>query len=487
MLGEVALWSFVVLLITGILLTLWFDPSMAEVEYHGSYDQLRGVTVSRAYASTLELSFDVRGGLLLRQIHHWAAMLFIAGMLIHLMRVFSTGAFRKPREVTFAVGITMLVVGTLEGFVGYSLPDDLLSGTGLRIADGLIRAVPVIGSYASMLLFGGEFPGDNIVPRLYIAHVLLLPGLLLILIAVHLLLLVYHKHTHWPGPGRRDENVVGYPFLPTYMAKTGGFFFIVFGTTAVMGGLLSINPIWKYGPYDPAKVTAGSQPDWYMGFLEGLLRVMPGWETQMFGYTVSWNVFVPGVIAPTLMLLALLSYPFVESRMTGDRAEHHVLQRPREAPTRTAFLVAMVVLYGLLWAAGGNDVLALVFSLDVNEITYAVRALVIVGPPIAFVIARWCCLSLQHADSEVKAHGVPTGVITRSRDGGYSEAHLGVSDVMAAPDTPSEEVHEAPPPPVSPAAFEGIRNERRQRVYRSWFGRPGPRRKRGQLAEEQAD
>lgn len=487
MLGEIALWNFVVLLITGVLLTLWFDPSMAEVEYNGSYDQLRGVTVSRAYASALELSFDVRGGLLLRQIHHWAAMLFIAGMLVHFIRVFSTGAFRKPREVTFIVGITMLVVGMLEGFVGYSLPDDLLSGTGLRIADGLIRSIPVVGAYASLLVFGGEFPGDNIVPRFYIAHVLLLPGLLLILVTLHLMLLVYHKHTHWPGPGRCDENVVGYPFLPTYMAKTGGFFFVVFGTTAVMGGLLSINPIWKYGPYDPAKVTAGSQPDWYMGFLEGLLRVMPGWETEVFGYTVSWNVFVPGVIVPSLMLLALLSYPFVEARITGDTAEHHVLQRPRAAPTRTAFLVAMIVLYGLLWAAGGNDVLALVFSLDVNQITYAVRALVIVGPPIAFVITRWWCLSLQHEDSEVEAHGFATGVILRSRAGGYSERHLTGPDVAATPDATNKDEYEPDVPDVSEAAFDGPHGARGRRGSSARVRRPSLRRKQGSVASGRTD
>ena len=237
MLGEIALWSFVVLLLTGTFLTLWFKPSMGEVVYNGSYDQLRGVSMSEAYASTIDISFDVRGGLLMRQMHHWAAMLFVASMLVHLMRVFFTGAFRKPRELNWVIGCLLLMLGTLEGFTGYSLPDDLLSGTGIRAADGFVKSIPVVGTYVSFFLFDGEFPGDAIISRLYTAHVLLIPGVLLALIGAHMLLLVFHKHTQWPGPGRTNDNVVGYPLLPVYTAKAGGFFFIVFGVTALMGGL----------------------------------------------------------------------------------------------------------------------------------------------------------------------------------------------------------------------------------------------------------
>src|SRR5262245_9005834 len=386
MLGEIALWSFIVLLLTGVFLTLWFQPSMAEVTYEGSYDQLRGVPMSEAYASTLDISFDVRGGLLMRQMHHWAAMLFIAAMLVHMMRVFLTGAFRKPRELNWVIGGLLILLGILEGFAGYSLPDDLLSGTGLRIADGLVKATPVLGTYMSFFMFGGEFPGDDIIPRLYIVHVLLIPGLLLALIGAHMLLLVFHKHTQWPGPGRTEKNVVGYPMLPVYAAKAGGFFFIVFGVTALMGGLLSINPVWKYGPYDPSKVTAGSQPDWYMGIAEGLLRIMPGIETHLWGHTLSWNIFIPGQLMPIVLLTIVLSWPFLEAWVTGDKREHHLLQRPRNAPTRTAFLAAMISIYGLLWAAGGNDILAVVFHLNLNHITYFMRVAVFVVPVLVFML-----------------------------------------------------------------------------------------------------
>ncbi|HYG92659.1 MAG TPA: cytochrome b N-terminal domain-containing protein [Nocardioides sp.] len=431
MLGEIALWSFVILLLTGTFLTLWFDPSMAEIQYDGSYDPLRGVHMSAAFASTLDISFDVRGGLLMRQMHHWAAMIFIAAMMIHLLRVYFTGAFRKPREVNWVIGCLLLLIGTIEGFTGYSLPDDLLSGTGVRAADGFMKASPVIGSYMSFLLFGGEFPGGEIIPRFYVLHILLLPGILLALITAHLILVVYHKHTQWPGPGKTEENVVGPPLLPIYMAKAGGFFFIVFGVVALMGGLFSINNVWKYGPYDPSKVTAGSQPDWYMGWPDGLLRIIPPWETHIWGVTLSWNIMLPILIMPPLMIGLLAALLFLESWITGDKREHHLLQRPRNAPTRTGIMVALMTFYGLSWAAGGNDIIAIKLHLSINQITYFLRAAVILGPIIAFIITRRWCISLQRHDREKLLHGYETGVIVRSPDGGYSEKHLPISEAAA--------------------------------------------------------
>ena len=474
MLGEIALWSFVILLLTGTFLTLWFKPSMAEVVYDGSYDQLRGLHMSEAYASTLEISFDIRGGLLMRQMHHWSAMLFIAAMFVHMMRVFFTGAFRKPRELNWVIGALLLMLGILEGFAGYSLPDDLLSGTGLRIADGLVKAIPVLGTYVSFFMFGGEFPGDDIVSRLYAVHILLLPGLLLALIGAHMLLLVYHKHTQWPGPGRTNDNVVGFPMLPVYAAKAGGFFFIVFGVTALMGGLMTINPIWLYGPYDPSKVTAGSQPDWYMGVAEGLLRIMPGWETEIFGSTISWNVLIPGLVAPGIIFGVVVMYPFIEAWITGDKREHHLLQRPRNAPTRTAFLTAMMTLYGLLWAAGGNDILAVVFNLNLNYITWFMRIAIFVGPVIAFIIARRWCISLQRQDEARLLHGYETGVIMRSPEGAYAERHLPIDadDAYTLTARDRDQVHEIP----QGVDENGVKapNSRagtlRAKLSRYWFG-----------------
>ncbi len=429
MLGEIALWSFVVLLLTGTFLTLWFRPSMGEIVYNGSYDQLRGLPMSEAYASTLNISFDVRAGLLMRQMHHWAAMLFIAAMIVHLMRVYFTGAFRKPRELNWVIGCLLLLLGTLEGFTGYSLPDDLLSGTGIRAADGFMKSMPVVGTYMSFFLFGGEFPGDSIIPRLYTVHVLLIPGILLALIAAHMLLLVYHKHTQWPGPGRTNDNVVGYPMLPVYAAKAGGFFFIVFGVTALMGAFLSINPVWRYGPYNPSEVTAGSQPDWYMGWPDGALRIMPGSETHLFGFTLSWNVFLPIIVLPGLMFTILLMLPFIEAWITGDKRDHHLLQRPRNAPTRTALMVALMTFYGLLWAAGGNDIIAITFHLSINQITYFMRAGGVrrTGDRVHRSRAAGASRCSARTRSDL-LHGYETGVIMRDAQGGYTERHLPLPD-----------------------------------------------------------
>ena len=479
MLGEIALWSFVILLLTGVFLSLWFKPSMAEVEYLGSYAELRGLHMSEAYASTLDLSFDVRGGLLMRQMHHWSANLFLASMTIHMLRVFFTGAFRKPREMNWLIGLALLQLGIIEGFAGYSLPDDLLSGTGLRIAEGLMRSVPVVGSYVSFFIFGGEFPGDVIIPRLYTVHVLLIPGLLLGLITAHMLLLVYHKHTQWPGPGRTNNNVVGFPLMPVYMAKAGGYFFIVFGVTALMGALLQINPIWLYGPYNPSQVTAGSQPDWYMGWLEGGLRLMLPWETEIWGYTISWNVMLPGLALMGLLFTVLAAYPFIERWITGDDREHHLLDRPRNQPTRTAFGVAGVTAYGLLWIAGGNDIIAAQFGLSVHTLAVVLRFAVVIGPILAFVVARRWALSLQRHDRELLLHGYETGVIVRSPEGSYSEIHAPIDPNRAYSLTTHERrepLQLASPVDANGVAAPGQAKERvRARLFRFWYADDVPK------------
>ncbi|MEV6283812.1 cytochrome bc complex cytochrome b subunit [Kribbella sp. NPDC051770] len=431
MLGEIALYSFIILLLTGVFLTLWFKPSMAEVEYQGSYSLLKGLHMSEAYESALTISFDIRGGLLMRQIHHWAAVLFVAAMSVHLLRVFFTGAFRKPRELNWLIGIAMLFLGVVEGFIGYGLPDDLLSGTGLRITEGLVLASPVIGTWLSFFIFGGEFPGDDFVSRFFTVHVLLIPGLLLALITVHLMLVVYHKHTQFPGPGRTEKNVVGFPLLPVYAAKAGGFFFVVFGVTAVMGALLQINPVWLYGPYNPAEVTAGSQPDWYMGWLDGAVRLMPGFESHFWGVTLSWNILLPALIVPPLFILLVALYPFIERWITGDKREHHLLDRPRNVPTRTGIGAAFITFYGVLWLNSGNDLIATHFHSSINTITWICRILVIFGPPIAFWITRRIAISLQRADRERLLHGLETGVIMRSPDGEYTERHAPISKYEA--------------------------------------------------------
>ncbi|MFD3699808.1 cytochrome bc complex cytochrome b subunit [Streptomyces sp. NPDC058646] len=422
MLGEICLYTFIIIILTGVYLTLFFHPSMNEVVYHGSYVPMQGVRMSEAYASTLDISFDVRGGLLIRQIHHWAALIFVAAMMVHMMRVFFTGAFRKPREVNWLFGFLLLVLGMFTGFTGYSLPDDLLSGTGVRFMEGAILSVPIVGTYLSFFLFGGEFPGHDFVARFYSIHILLLPGIMLGLLVAHLILVFYHKHTQFAGPGKTNNNVVGMPLLPVYMAKAGGFFFLVFGIIAVIAGVASINPIWALGPYVPDHVSTGAQPDWYMGFSEGLIRAMPGWEINLWGHTLVLGVFIPLVIFP-LVLATIAVYPFVEAWVTGDKREHHILDRPRNVPTRTAFGVAWLTWYVILLIAGGNDMFAQFFHLSINSITWFARIGFFVGPVIAFIVTKRICLGLQRRDRDKVLHGRETGIIKRLPHGEFVEVH----------------------------------------------------------------
>jgi ubiquinol-cytochrome c reductase cytochrome b subunit len=430
MLGEIALYSFIILLLTGTFLTLWFKPSQGEVIYNGSYIPLHGLKMSEAYASTLEISFDIRGGLIIRQIHHWAALIFVAAMIVHMCRVFFTGAFRKPRETNWIIGFIMITLSFIEGLAGYSLPDDLLSGTGLRITEGVLLSLPVVGTYLSYFLFGGQFPGDDIIPRLYTAHVLLIPGVFLALITVHLILVWYQKHTQYPQPGRTEKNAVGYPFFPVYTAKAGGFFFITFGVTTLLSGFVAINQIWLFGPYNPGEISAGSQPDWYMGFLEGALRMFPNWETHLLGFTIPWNVLAPALIIPGLLFTPMAIYPFLERWVTGDNREHHVLDRPRNVPTRTGLGVMALSTWLILLAAGANDILAVTFHLSINMITNSFRVLIFVVPPLAYVVTKRICLGLQRRDRDLVLHGRETGRIVRLPHGEMIEVHEPISEAQ---------------------------------------------------------
>ncbi|MEU1023445.1 cytochrome bc complex cytochrome b subunit [Streptomyces sp. NPDC005900] len=422
MFGEICLYSFLILILTGTYLTLFFEPSMAEVTYDGPYVPLKGLQVSRAFESTLEISLEVRGGLLIRQIHHWAAIVFIAGMFVHMMRVFFTGAFRKPREVNWLFGWTLLMLAIITGLTGYSLPDDMLSGTGVRFAHGAILSVPVVGTYLDFFLFGGEFPGEDIVARFYPIHILLLPGIMLGLVVAHLILVFHHKHTQFAGPGKTEKNVVGAPFLPIYIAKAGGFFFLVFGVLAIMGAVASINPVWAIGPYRPDVVSTGAQPDWYLGFSEGLIRVMPSWEINVWGHTLALGVLIPFSLFP-LIMMAIAVYPFVEAWVTGDRREHHIADRPRNTPVRTGLGVAWLTLYFVLLIGGGNDVVATHFHLSINVITWSVRIAFFVAPVLAYLITHRICLGLQHRDRDKVLHGRETGTIKRLPLGEYVEIH----------------------------------------------------------------
>jgi ubiquinol-cytochrome c reductase cytochrome b subunit len=422
LLGEIALYSFIVLLLTGVYLTLFFDPSMTEVTYNGVYQPLRGVEMSKAYASTLDISFEVRGGLFVRQVHHWAALLFAASIMVHLARVFFTGAFRRPREANWVIGSLLLILAMFEGFFGYSLPDDLLSGTGIRAAlSGITMSIPVVGTWLHWALFGGDFPGTVLMPRLYAIHILLFPGIILALIGAHLAMVWFQKHTQFPGPGRTETNVVGVRVMPVFAVKSGAFFALTVAVLGLMGGLLQINPIWNMGPYKPSQVSAGSQPDFYMMWTDGLIRIFPPWEIYFGHHTVPQSVWVALLMGVILGLLTV--YPFLERRFSKDDAHHNLLQRPRDVPVRTAVGAMAIALYIVLTYSAMNDIIAYKFHISLNATTWAGRIGMLVVPPLVYFVAYRWCVSLQRSDREVLEHGIETGIIKRLPHGAYIELH----------------------------------------------------------------
>jgi quinol---cytochrome-c reductase cytochrome b subunit len=396
MLGEIALYAFVVLVGTGVYLTLFFKPSLAEVVYHGQYVPLRGQTVSKAYESTMQLSFGTKAGLLLRQTHHWAADVFVAAIVLHLLRILFTGAFRKPRDINAWVGATLLALAVLEGYAGYSLPDDLLSGMGLAIGYSVLMSVPVVGAWLAVLVWGGEFPGGGVFEsRSYITHVLLIPVVMAVLISIHLLIIARQKHAQFRGPRATELNVIGSPLWPGYALRSLSLMLFVAGVLFLLGGLVQINPIWLYGPYHPYEATNGAQPDWYMGWLIGALRLMPPLEIHVFGYTLVPNAFFGGALFPLIVFGLLYLWPVIERKITGDDRRHDLLDRPRDKPWRTATIAAFFSWVAIVFLAGSQDQVALHFHISYVGLIWFFRIASIVLPFVVFFLVRAVARELQ--------------------------------------------------------------------------------------------
>ena len=420
LLGEVALFCFIILVLTGTFLTFFYVPSAELVTYDGPYEPLRGAEVSAAFASVVEVSFEVRAGLLMRQVHHWTALVFVGAIALHMSRVFFTGAFRRPREINWLIGSGLLLLGLAEGFTGYSLPDDLLSGTGLRIAYSAALSIPFIGPNLAFLVFGGEFPTEQIVSRLYVFHILLLPGLYIAGIAVHILLTWIQKHTQYPGGRAREENVVGPSFWPVQVFRSTGLFFLTAAVVTLVAGLVQINPVWSYGPFIPHTVTVPAQPDYYVGWLEGALRLGPAFEPVILGITIP-SPFIPGVLVPGIIFTIITLWPFIEARISGDRRPHHILDLPWQAPGRTAIGAAVLTFFLIQTLAGGNDVLATFLDVQVETLTLAFQVLQVALPiAVAVIVYRICRERLRRGRSVVAA---PGGVaLRRTADGGFEES-----------------------------------------------------------------
>ena len=456
MIGEIALYSFVILVATGVFLTFFYVPSTAQVVYHGPYKPLDGQKMSEAYLSSVNLSLSVRAGLLMRQMHHWAADVFIAAIVVHMCRIFFTGAFRRPRELNWMIGTMLLFLSIANGFLGYSLPDDLISGTGIRIAFSITLSIPVVGSYLAFFLFGGNYPGTGLIPRFFILHVLLLPAIIAGLIGAHLAIMWRQKHTQFPGNGATNRNVVGSVMWPTYAFKTLGYFFLTVSVLALLGGFAQINPIWQYGPYIPFHVSYAVQPDWYMGWVDGALRIMPAWEITAFHHMIP-NAFFPGVLMPGLTFALFYFWPFIEDHFTKEsRTAHHVLDLPRDRPVRTAIGWATLSFYFMLFMASATDVIANAFSISLNVVLWSFRFLVVGVPIIAGFVAHRVCVELQGWDRRDAHHG--TTLILRSPDGSYhSEMAPPRPDDFhpAAPIAVPEEASYKGPDSEAPSASHG--------------------------------
>ena len=432
LLGEIALFCYAILVLTGVFLTFFFAADTRTVTYDGTYGPLRGADVSAAFNSVMRLSFDVRAGLLMRQIHHWTAVVFIAAIVVHVCRIFFTGAFRRPREINWLVGVGILLMALAAGLTGYSLPDDLLSGTGLRITDAVASSIPFIGPWLAYLIFGGEFPPPEIIGRLYVFHIFLLPALMVGAITIHLLILWFQKHTQYRGGEgahvARETNVVGRHFWPGQVFRSFGLFLLIGAVVAVLGGLAQINPVWVYGPYIPYAVSSPAQPDWYLGWLEGLLRLGPSWEPTILGVTIP-SLFLPAIVVPTIVFGAFTIWPFLEARITGDHREHQLLQLPWEAPVRLGIGAAALAFFVVLTLAGGNDVLAANLRVGVEELTIVFRVLVVVVPAVVGVVAWRLGVERRRRDS---AEESPVDQLDREATGpGATSSGDGVPETTA--------------------------------------------------------
>ena len=301
----------------------------------------------------------------------------------------------RPREVNWIVGATLFVLALLNGFAGYSLPDDLLSGTGLRIAYSVLLSIPIVASWLAFLIFGGGFPSGAIVPRLFIVHVFIIPLLILGLMSAHLAIVWRQKHTQFAGAGRTNDNVVGSRLWPTYATRSVGLLCGVFAVAAALGAFAQINPVWLYGPYKAAATSTAAQPDWYMGWLEGALRLFPPWRIHVAGYVIS-EVFWPAVVLPGLSFALVFSWPFLEQFVTHEwRGENHLLDSPRDRPLRTAIGATALCFYAVLFVAGSQDVIATKLNVSVPYVTNTLRFLLIGLPAAVGLVTFRVCRELQ--------------------------------------------------------------------------------------------
>jgi len=400
-LGEFALYAFILLVATGIWLTFVYQDAP-----------------DRAFDSVAALTRATPVGYLIRQVHHWSADVFVAAIVVHMGRIFFTAAYRAPREVNWVIGLTMLVLASLTGFTGYSLPNDALSGTGLRIADSVTESVPFVGGWVAEVFNGGAYPGPLLFPHLYTIHVYFLPVTIAALLSLHLGLLVYQKHTQFV---RDPAHVVGRRFWPDYALRTLAAFAATVAVIVLLATLVEINPIAQYGPYHDWTVPNPATPDWYAAFLDGGLRLGPSTELRIFGHPIP-PVFWPGVLLPTLAFAFLYTWPWIDRRWTHDEAtQHDVLVPPSLAPRRVGVGVTLLAAAVVLTLAASDDQFAQALHMPVVAVVWFYRILFPFGSLLAGVAAATFARELAARRARYGRERERVVALVRNAQGGFDE------------------------------------------------------------------
>ncbi len=349
-LGEIALFSFVLLVLTGIFLAFSYEPSTEPIKFEGK-------DVPAAYASVVQ-NDRTPFGLIVRQVHHWSAHVMILAILLHLLRIFFTGLYKKPRELNWVVGVLLLGLTVFAAFSGYLLPFDEFAVTATGIGYNIARSVPWVGPALADFIFAGKFPSSATIPRFYAYHVMLLPLVLTFLMGLHVLIMFKQKHSQPRYTLQRvgADKILGVPLWPHQSLLMIVLFLLLSGSLFLVSGFLPVHPVEYYGP--PGPQTPSVKPDWYLLWLYGALKLIPGWiNVQILGTTIN-SENIGGVLVPGLILVLLLLLPFVDR----SREQVHHLELPSEHPIRTALGVAVIVFFAILMIAGYNEELGLSVS-----------------------------------------------------------------------------------------------------------------------------
>jgi len=388
LLGEVALFCFLLLILSGVFLGFFFEPSTSDVEYEGSVQKFQGQEMPEAFVSVLHITYDVPFGMFIRRLHHWAAHLFVASIGLHMLRVFFTGAYRNPREPNWIVGTGLAALSMGAAYTGYALPFDEFAATATSIGYNLTISIPLLGDFLGQVVFGGEFPSSATIPRLYFLHVLVIPAAIAVGLAVHMAILIRQKHTEAPRDGDvtggrqpvdedDDDVIIGLPAFPNQAAVSAVVFFVTAATLSALSGLLPVHNVAEYGPNDPAATPELIMPDWFLMWVYGFLKLLPQISFDVGPAHINGE-FVGGIVLPGLVFAAVAAWPFI------DRTEPtHFTADPLDRAWQTGVGVGAVAFIMIASIAGMNNILAdQVLGTTTGVVNPILTAALLVVPPV---------------------------------------------------------------------------------------------------------